>query len=327
MTGFVFAAAKRYIVARELSKMRGGIRLRYFADAMFCAYRYGASAENYFVMRLFSLNHSERMKYLTSGRSKQLDTALNSEATYSDRCVLTYKDEFDRRFEALNSRSFVSARWSDTREIRNFLKRFPEVVVKPVCGTQGRGIRKLRTADIADHECFAESCVARKLLLEEPICQHPLLMRINPSSVNTVRVNAIRTNAGVKVLGSALRCGEEGSTVDNFHSGAVAYPLDENGVVCGSGRDNKSLVDYMFHPSSGLRMPGIKIPFWDELLRAVELAMDFVPSMGYVGWDIAVTESGIEIIEGNYNWPGGNVIQLDGAGKYPLALKYLNDSL
>ena len=40
--------------------------------------------------------------------------------------------------------------------------------------------------------------------------------------------------------------------------------------------------------------------------------------MGYVGWDIAVTPDGPELIEGNWHWPGGNIIQFDGVGKYPL---------
>ena len=39
---------------------------------------------------------------------------------------------------------------------------------------------------------------------------------------------------------------------------------------------------------------------------------------GYVGWGIAVTPDGPELIEGNWHWPGGNIIQFDGVGKYPL---------
>ena len=51
--------------------------------------------------------------------------------------------------------------------------------------------------------------------------------------------------------------------------------------------------------------------------------MDIVPSIGYIGWDMAVTPDGVELIEGNYNWPGGNIIQFDGVGKYPAVLECL----
>ena len=47
-------------------------------------------------------------------------------------------------------------------------------------------------------------------------------------------------------------------------------------------------------------------------------AMEMIPELGYVGWDIAVTPKGAELIEGNCHWPGGNIIQLDKIGKYPL---------
>ncbi len=46
--------------------------------------------------------------------------------------------------------------------------------------------------------------------------------------------------------------------------------------------------------------------------------MERMPELGYVGWDIAVTPKGAELIEGNCHWPGGNIIQLDKIGKYPL---------
>ena len=53
--------------------------------------------------------------------------------------------------------------------------------------------------------------------------------------------------------------------------------------------------------------------------------MERVPTVGYAGWDIAVTPDGPELIEGNYSWPGGNIIQFDGVGKYTLLKKCLGE--
>ena len=88
--------------------------------------------------------------------------------------------------------------------------------------------------------------------------------------------------------------------------------------MSGPGRNNTDLGDYTRHPASGAYLPGFQIPFWPELIACVRRAMDRVPGMGYVGWDIAVTPDGPELIEGNWHWPGGNIIQFDGVGKYPL---------
>ena len=132
--------------------------------------------------------------------------------------------------------------------------------------------------------------------------------------------SAARDRSGrVRLIGACLKCGGRNAATDNFHSGGVAYPLElASGRVCGPGRNNTDLHDYTRHPASGAYLPGTVIPFWQEITACVSQAMDRVPGMGYVGWDIAVTPDGPELIEGNWHWPGGNIIQFDGVGKYPL---------
>ena len=134
-----------------------------------------------------------------------------------------------------------------------------------------------------------------------------------------MRVNAARDRDGrVRLIGACLKCGGKGTATDNFHTGGIAYPLElSSGRVSGPGRSNTDLCDYTRHPASGAYLPGFQIPFWPELTACVHRAMDRVPGMGYVGWDIAVTPDGPELIEGNWHWPGGNIIQFDGVGKYP----------
>ena len=70
-------------------------------------------------------------------------------------------------------------------------------------------------------------------------------------------------------------------------------------------------------------MPGLQIPHWEQIRALVNEAMERMPGIGYVGWDIAVTPDGCELIEGNCHWPGGNIIQLDGIGKYQQIQKCL----
>lgn len=317
---------KLYAVSRTIARERGGSPLRYFADALHCSYAHGASPENYMVLRFFALSEAERETYLTSGRSKAVDARLNARATVHDRQVLARKDRFDRAFAPLIKRDFLYAPESSPADFSAFLSRHPAFFVKPVGGTMGRGIERLASSEV-DADTLYARCRGEGLLLEEPIAQHPALSRLNPSCVNSVRINAARSPGGeVHLIGACLKCGGAGAVTDNFHTGGVAYPIDlEQGVVSGPGRNNLDLRDYERHPVSGVIMPGFRLPFWRETIDCVHTAMALVPSIGYVGWDIAVTPSGPELIEGNYHWPGGNIIQFDNVGKYPLILRCLGE--
>ena len=64
----------------------------------------------------------------------------------------------------------------------------------------GRGIEKLRTEQLGSVEDFYRSCRENRILVEEVICQHPVLSALNADSVNSVRIIAARDRAGLTVL-------------------------------------------------------------------------------------------------------------------------------
>lgn len=319
------AAKKIYAMCRSLARQRGGPVLGYFLDAVHCSRRHGASAENYFVLRFYELGERERAEYLTSGRSKAVDRELNRAATKEEKQIIGQKELFNRAFAGLVKREFIFAPDCSFAEFSAFLDRHETCILKPVSGTMGQGIEKLRCP--GDRDGLYERCRRQRLLLEEPICQHPALNQINPSCVNSVRVNAARAaDGGICLVGACLKCGGQGAVTDNFHSGGVAYPLDlETGRISGPGRNNTDMQEYVRHPGSGCFMPGFQVPCWEAVLACVKESMELVPGLGYVGWDIAVTPAGPELIEGNYHWPGGNIIQFDRVGKYPLILRCLGE--
>ena len=154
--------------------------------------------------------------------------------------------------------------------------------------------------------------------------QHHAIAEVNPSSVNTVRIVTVLDKDRVpRVLGAALRCGGPGSVADNLHSGGVAYPIDlETGKIFSLGRDNESEKSYDTHPSSGKYMIGMEIPHWDLLVREVCEAAKMSKNIIYLGWDIAITETGVDFIEANFGH-GVDTIQYDNVGKKPLLLHYL----
>ena len=69
-------------------------------------------------------------------------------------------------------------------------------------------------------------------------------------------------------------------------------------------------------------MSGLQLPNWDSLLREVGEAAKLSKNMIYLGWDIAITEAGVDFIEANFGH-GVDVIQYDNVGKKELIRKYL----
>lgn len=321
------ALKKTYSMCRQLRAERGGALPVYLADAVYCGYRHGASPENYFALRFYELSERQRETFLTSGRSRECDRRLNAAVSEADRRALSCKNEFNAVFAGLVKRESVYAPDCGFDVFAAFLGRHDELMLKPARGMMGRGIEKLRTSQLGSAGAFYRSCRENRLLLEEVIAQHPVLSAPNPGSVNSVRINAARSRDGqIVLIGACLKCGGKGACTDNFHSGGVAYPIDmETGRVSGPGRNNSQTRDFIYHPGSGVRMPGLIVPYWREVTDCVRRAMELVPTVGYAGWDIAVTPQGPELIEGNYSWPGGNIIQFDGVGKYTLLKKCLGE--
>ncbi len=315
-----WSAGKKIVqMAKELRRQRGGLASAYAMDAVGCSFRHQASPENYFVLRFYELDEKERETYLTSGRSAEADRKLNRHMTAELNRVMSRKHLFYRSFSEFVHRESIYVPESPYLEFAAFLDRREEFVLKPDRGNKGQGIERLKTVDVRDRRSLYDRCREKGLLAEQAIPQHEELERIS-SCVNSVRINAARDGEGaVRLIGACLKCGAGGAAADNFHSGGVAYPLDlDCGTVTGPGRNNTEIRDYEYHPGSSVCMPGFRVPYWEDVKGCALRAMEHMPELGYVGWDIAVTPEGPELIEGNCHWPGGNIIQLDKIGKYPL---------
>jgi len=75
---------------------------------------------------------------------------------------------------------------------------------------------------------------------------------------------------------------------------------------------------YETHPETGKAIAGSRLEIWPELEALVLKAHRAVPQVKSIGWDIAYTERGAEILEGNTQW-GLTPRTYLGASKY---LKY-----
>jgi glutathione synthase/RimK-type ligase-like ATP-grasp enzyme len=54
-----------------------------------------------------------------------------------------------------------------------------------------------------------------------------------------------------------------------------------------------------YHKDTGKRFSEVKIPFMEELYELVKEAADRCPETPYIGWDVAISQNGPVLIEGN----------------------------
>lgn len=179
------------------------------------------------------------------------------------------------------------------------------VIAKPVRGEQGKGVLKIEGVDTPEFRELMESCKKADYLLEEAIKNHEDIAKFNPTSLNTVRAyTLVKKDGSTEILAIMLRVGKAGSHVDNWGSGGVGYNFDvATGICVDYGRDKKNN-PYIFHPGSDCQMIGYQLPRYAELKDFIVKMSQSVPTARFVGWDIAITPDGFELVE--MNCPGGH---------------------
>lgn len=193
-----------------------------------------------------------------------------------------------------------------TRAFREFVGKHNRFIIKPFNGGNGRGIR---IADCEKEGGFDKLCETLKtqypsgFVAEELIRQVAELSAVHPDSVNTVRISTIRFDDRVEFLPSFWRVGRGGNCVDNGGSGGILCALNDDGIIISTCDENGC--SYDVHPDTQRPLMGFKVPQIEGAKKlAAELAQ-VVPSNRFCGWDLALTDDGWVMQEGN--WQGGFV--------------------
>lgn len=160
------------------------------------------------------------------------------------------------------------------------------------------------------------------VLIEQAIIQNNKMVFGN-TSVNTIRTHTfLGKNGKAHVIKAILRAGVGDTVVDNYAQGGSIYEVDINyGVVCTKGK-SKNGSDHIYHPGTDIIMLGYKIPNWEKVIKVSCEAAERLPQIRFIGWDIAITEDDVELIEGNHN-PDYELLEFLGSNEYYAKIKKL----
>lgn len=197
--------------------------------------------------------------------------------------------------------------WSkeSTLNFEKFVQAHPKFIIKPFNGGNGRGIKIVDCSG----KPFDTFCDQLKkdypdgFVAEELIKQCKELAEVHPESVNTLRVFTVRFDDRIEFLPFAWRVGRGSACVDNGGSGGIFCALNDEGEIIKTSDEKGRFYDV--HPDTNHPLVGFKVPRLEEAKElSKELAM-VVPSNRYCGWDLALTDDGWVMQEGN--WQGGIV--------------------
>ena len=293
-----------YEKLKELSKQNGKSAIVMFIDTAFCTLRYKTGLQDYINYKFYQKKHKDRKTYASIGYQHEF---YKIAAHWDYAPFFSNKINFHKNFKKYTKRKIAT--YEDGFEkVKEFILKREAFIKKPIAGLGGSNVEKILTKDIKNLEEFYENLNKDNCFLEELIIQHRKWNELNPNSVNTIRLVTKCINNKSDIVFAAARIGSGKSIADNFHQGGVGVDIDiEKGMLRGVTINKNN--DENPKTSTGITVDGYKIPYWKEMVKMVKEAAKVNQNVHVVGWDIAITENGPLIIEGNRG-PGMDLIQV-----------------
>jgi len=285
----------------------------YYYQAIYCQQIYGTSLIEYGMYGFENRTHAQKTEYVTwfsrylymefLNRRQDLHLLDNKFETYS-----LLKPYFRRE-------AMTVASWEDYDDFCSFALRHKSIFVKPLNLELAEGVHRIvidRDTDLrATFASLLEQAadlssldvtrtVDRRLILEEEIVQSPVMAQVNPKEMSVLRVTTILAKDKVHFFYPCFRlmCGDGEENSGEMYS-LEALVDERTGVVLTDGIESRGSAE--FHPVTGIRIKGFAMPEWKELKSMLEDAARRLPTLRYIGWDVAHSDRGWCIVEGNSN--------------------------
>ena len=276
-------------------------KIKLIGDSFTSAISYNISLMEYFLFRFWEKNADERKQWAGTGFMYEYQLVMNPRR---NRSTLLNK----AKFLAYNA-PFIAHRWfwvenNNFERLGTFLAQINgKIVLKNVTGNCGIGVHIVDSSVEKTEDIIALARKNNLTLAEEYIYQHKDLMRLSPSGLNTVRVFTQIVGDEVIILGTRLRISVN-AVVDNLAAGNLAAVVDEKtGVITKAAvYSDITKPPELLHPVTKVEIVGFQVPLWNEVIEKVHAIALHNKENRSVGWDIAITDSGVDFIEGNHDW-------------------------
>lgn len=289
---------------KEISKKEKKSEFFLFNHFLLTFLKTGCGYSDYLNYELYNKTFKEIDEYVTIKHQDKFYEIV-SPAKY--KTFFTIKPNFLNNFKDYINRSFFAG--GTIEELKAFLDKNEEFMVKPYDGLGGKGVYKEYRKNINDVNDFYNYLNENHLFIEEYVKQNKEVNRLCKESVNTIRIMTFSYNGKSEIVYAAMRIGNGINNVDNFHQGGMGCKIDlEKGILIGDAID-KDLNHYEVHPKSKVKFDGFVLPNWEKAKKLVLDASLVNNNIHMVGWDVALTDEGATLIEGNRR-PGFDLIQV-----------------
>lgn len=327
-----FAGASAHFTWRcgpKVRRLSGKGILRQVAEQLYCAVVHSVSPAKYYI---FDLYKDERLvkageliiRYEFKGGIHSLMQAWTARQGPSTKQTLNNKVDFAIRCQK-HGVAAIGVVCSVEEGGRLVWIDHPgpalperDLFLKPTKGKGGRGCERWdfvgngRYRDISGKEMSAAELLAHvmelgrdKLYMVQPrAVNHPDLSGLCGAALSSMRIMSVMNDHGEpEVLFAVFKISGRGdSVVDNFHAGGFVCKVDMETGELGAATDwgiKEPGRWITTHPITGAPVKGARLPLWREtvdLVRRAHLAFADRPA---VGWDVAITDQGPMIVEGN----------------------------
>lgn len=246
-------------------------------DMINCCFKYQSSFEDYLEFEFYSLTKEQRETYLTCGKNKKIIEMFNNKDYFH---ILNNKDEFNDYFKSYLNRDYLKPN-STKEEFYRFIKDKEKIIIKQLNGEKIVDTKNINYDDIKEY------------LLEDVIIQNKKLAELYDKSINSLQIFTFFDGKKAYLLQAILKIGN-----DNFSNSKIYAFLDEKGSVATPAIDENDNI-FGIHPISKKQILGFKVPMFNEAIELVLKASTKIPEIGYISWNVAITENDPAIIEGN----------------------------
>lgn len=203
----------------------------------------------------------------------------------------------------------------------SLLRKKENFFIKSIDGECASFVKRVKNFD-EYKKIYAQMDHSKRYILQDSLVQCDEMNRLNPRSINTMRIVTVMKDGNVSILTALLRVGtEKTGNVDNWAAGGLAVGIENNGYLKEHGFYKPQFGQKVnCHPDTGIRFSEFEVPMFEQAKELVCNAHKSLYGVHSIGWDVAFTQNGPVLIEGNDNWE----ISLQQACDRPLKADWLD---